>query len=65
MVKRCNAAGVNVITDFVINHMTRPDEAGTGTAGSNFNGNNKDYPGVPFSSLDFHHCDISNWLVSV
>ena len=37
--------------------------SGTGTGGSGFNGGTQDYPGVPFSGLDFHqpYCEISNY----
>ena len=63
MVKRCNAAGVNVIADLVINHMSGRGMSGTGTGGSSYNGGNQDYPGVPFSGWDFHqpYCEISNY----
>lgn len=63
MVRRCNAAGVNIIVDMVINHMSGHGMSGTGTAGSGFNGGNLDYPGVPYSSLDFHqpYCEIGNY----
>merc|ERR1711973_408729 len=63
MVQRCANAGVNIYVDAVVNHMTGHGASGTGTGGSGFNGNNLDYPGVPFSSLDFHqpYCEISNY----
>ena len=34
-----------------------------GTGGSDFNGGSQDYPGVPFSSSDFHqpYCEIQNY----
>ena len=38
MVSRCNAAGVNVIVDLVINHMSGHGESGTGTGGTGFDG---------------------------
>ncbi len=43
--------------------MTGHGASGQGTGGSSFNGNNEDYPGVPFSNLDFHqpYCEISNY----
>ena len=65
MVKRCNNAGVNVIVNFVVNHMTGHGMSGTGTGGSGFNGNNEDYPAVPYSSLDFHqpYCEINDYHV--
>ena len=50
MVDACNTAGVAVIVDAVINHMT--SGAGTGTAGSSFT--HYSYPAVPYDSSDFH-----------
>ena len=40
--------------DTVINHMSKHDTFGTGTGGSSFDGGQEDYPGVPYSHLDFH-----------
>ena len=67
MVSRCNKAGVSVIVDFVVNHMSGHGSSGTGTGGSGFNGGAEDYPGVPFSSWDFHlpYCEINNYQVVV
>merc|ERR1712200_94067 len=48
MVQRCNAAGVIVIVDAVINHMTGHGASGTGTGGSGFDGASERYDGVPF-----------------
>ena len=53
MVARCNAAGVDVYADAVINHMAGFPR-GTGVAGSAFR--EYDYPAVPYSRDDFHHC---------
>ena len=63
MVNRCNNAGVMVVADLVLNHMTGRGQSGTGTGGSGFNADAQDYPGVPFSSLDFHqpYCEIQNY----
>jgi len=60
MVERCSAAGVNIIVDGVVNHMSASGN-GVGTGGSSYSG--QSYPGVPFSSQDFHHpiCDIENY----
>ena len=40
-----------------------PTRSGQGTGGSNFNGGNQQYDGVPYSNLDFHqpYCEISNY----
>merc|ERR1712037_27869 len=63
MVQRCNAVGVIVIVDAVINHMTGHGASGTGTGGSGFDGASERYDGVPFSSQDFHqpYCEINNY----
>jgi alpha-amylase len=58
MVNTCHAAGVKVVVDSVINHMTAG--SGTGTGGSTYT--HYDYPGV-YSSADMDDCtsDISDY----
>lgn len=51
MIDTCHAAGVKVIADTVINHMSAG--SGTGTGGSSYTKYN--YPGV-YSDADFHGC---------
>ncbi|ROQ35957.1 alpha-amylase [Streptomyces sp. PanSC19] len=51
MVDTCHGAGVEVIADTVLNHMT--SGSGTGTAGTRYG--KYDYPGV-YSDGDFHGC---------
>lgn len=53
MVDTCHAAGVKVIVDAVINHMSGQDNGGTGWAGSSYGHYN--YPGI-YGSQDFHYC---------
>ncbi|WP_156760628.1 carbohydrate binding domain-containing protein [Microbacterium karelineae] len=53
MVDTCADAGVGVIADVVINHMTGQDDAGIGWAGSPYS--HYDYPGL-YSEWDFHDC---------
>lgn len=56
MVARCNAAGVDVYADAVINHTAA--DSGTGTAGSSYDSGSRSYP--VYSGNDFHApCDIS------
>jgi alpha-amylase len=60
MVNRCNAVGVGIYADAVINHMT----SGSGTTSSS--GNHpwgvKSYPGVPYGTGDFHSdCTVTNY----
>lgn len=50
MVQRCNAVGVDIYVDAVINHMA--DQTGVGVAGSTFNRASLSYPA--FSAQDFH-----------
>ncbi|RKN51026.1 alpha-amylase [Micromonospora endolithica] len=56
MVDTCHAAGVKVIVDAVINHMSGQDNGGTGWAGSSYGHYN--YPGI-YSASDFHYCGTS------
>lgn len=56
MVARCDAAGVDVIADAVINHMTGQDDPGTGWAGSSYE--HYSYPGL-YAADDFHHCGLT------
>ena len=55
MVKRCQAAGVAIYADAVINHMTGLD-SGTGNAGTTFT--HYAYPGL-YQYADFHHCGMN------
>ena len=58
MVATCDAAGVAVLADAVINHMTGQDAPGTGWAGSAYE--HYEYPGL-YSDADgdFHHCGLT------
>lgn len=56
MVQRCRAAGVDVISDAVINHMAQTlphNQSETGWAGSSYS--RYSYPNL-YSFSDFHHC---------
>ncbi|KAJ7118882.1 glycoside hydrolase family 13 protein [Mycena epipterygia] len=63
MVSTCATAGVGVIVDVVLNHMTAG--SGTGFAGNSYSKYN--YPAVPYNSSHFHYCngntaaDITNY----
>ncbi|KAJ6497132.1 alpha-amylase [Mycena vitilis] len=52
MVSTCASAGVGVIADVVLNHMTAG--SGKGIAGSSYTKYN--YPAVPYTSSNFHYC---------
>lgn len=56
MVSRCEAAGVDVIADAVINHMAGID-SGVGTNGTAFT--HYEYPGL-YDESDFHHCGLTS-----
>ena len=56
MVARCDAAGVEIVADAVINHMTGQNTAGTGFAGTAFE--HYDYPGL-YGPGDFHYCGLT------
>ena len=55
MVEACNRAGVDVIADAVINHMTA-QSSGTGYAGTEFT--KYEYPGI-YTREDFHNCNLT------
>ncbi|KAJ8409556.1 hypothetical protein AAFF_G00229570 [Aldrovandia affinis] len=56
MITRCNNVGVNIYVDAVINHMcgTSGGEGTHSSCGTYFNANKRDFPSVPYSSLDFN-----------
>lgn len=56
MVGSCHDAGVDIVVDAVINHMTGQEEPGVGWAGSPYE--HYGYPGI-YSDDDFHHCGLT------
>jgi alpha-amylase len=59
MVNRCKAAGVGIVVDAVINHMTNFPSPGVGSAGTAYT--RTSYPGL-WTSADFHSgCAITNY----
>jgi len=57
MVSRCNAVGVDVYADAVVNHMA--NGSGTGSGGSSYSSGSLSYP--QYSGPDFHSaCDINS-----
>lgn len=56
MVKRCDAVGVGIIADAVINHMSGQSAPGTGFAGSAYE--HHSYPGL-YEPADFHDCGLT------
>ncbi|XP_025084984.1 alpha-amylase-like [Pomacea canaliculata] len=55
MVERCTKAGVRVIPEVVLNNMAEQGLHGTGSAGTSYNSDNLDFPGVPYDYHDFHN----------
>lgn len=53
MVHRCNAVGVRIYVDAVVNHMTGLGRTGTADGGSTYDGDAHSFPGVPFSREHF------------
>ena len=59
MVSRCKTAGVGIIVDAVINHMTNFPSPGTGSNGTTYT--KYEYPGL-YTSTDFHTpCALTNY----
>ncbi len=59
MVTRCQAAGVGIIVDAVINHMTNFPSPGTGSNGTAYT--KYSYPGL-YTPADFHQpCALNNY----
>lgn len=52
MIDRCNAVGVRIYVDAIINHMAAA-AAGTGSGGSSFNPGTKSFPAVPYGRVFF------------
>ncbi len=60
MVRRCNAVGVAIYADAVINHMA--PGAGTRSSAGNHPWGVRSFPGVPYDPAHFHTpCSISNY----
>lgn len=54
MLDRCNRVGVRIYVDAVFNHMSGKIGAAVGTSGQSTEINYLNYPGVPYTSEDFH-----------
>ncbi|XP_055383847.1 alpha-amylase 4N-like [Condylostylus longicornis] len=65
MIRRCNAVGVRIYVDAVINHMAAYDPTKIkvfGTANSESNPGDRYFPAVPYTPDDFHPiCSIQNY----
>lgn len=66
MSRRCNAVGIRIYPDIIINHMSagsgRGWAGGMGTGGSESNPDILDFPAVPYGASDFNQpqCAIDN-----
>jgi len=59
MITRCRSAGVDIIADAVINHMTNFPSPGVGSAGTAYT--KYEYPGL-YTSADFHPpCTVTDY----
>ncbi|XP_053679215.1 alpha-amylase A-like [Anopheles nili] len=64
MSRRCNAVGVRLYVDIIINHMgaTQPVEPAIGTGGSTAIPSDRQFPVVPYGWPDFNTpCAINDW----
>lgn len=60
MSRRCNAVGVRIYVDVVVNHMSGSAEIGS--AGSRANLTTSDYYAVPYTAEHFNsRCSIDDW----
>lgn len=60
MTRRCNAVGVRIYSDVVLNHMSSANGFGTGGSAADNTGMN--WPAVPYSPIHFNpRCDITDW----
>ena len=70
MVQRCNAVGVRIYVDIVVNHMVGYDASTTctGTAGNTCNADVavESFPAVPYDNTNFndYRCDSSNGKIN-
>lgn len=63
MARRCNAVGVRIYVDLVINHMTSTHRNHVGTGGSTADPGKRSYPAVPYSDEHFNSpvCSIKDY----
>lgn len=63
MCRRCNAVGIRIYVDVILNHMAADQyKTAMGTAGSTAEPGLKIFPAVPYSGMDFHeNCEIWDW----
>ncbi|XP_049873289.1 alpha-amylase 4N-like isoform X1 [Pectinophora gossypiella] len=63
MTRRCNAVGVRIYADVVVNHMAADNPINRGTAGSTADFKNDYFPAVPYSQEHFHHpvCSVNDY----
>lgn len=62
MTTRCNAVGIRIYVDILLNHMAAYNDPGVGTAGSTANFLIPEFPAVPYGANDFNEdCDIYDW----
>ncbi|GAB0097240.1 Alpha-amylase [Sergentomyia squamirostris] len=62
MSRRCNAVGIRIYVDVLLNHMSADNYPSDGTAGNWADTSARSWPAVPFGPNDFNpRCDIYDW----
>lgn len=62
MSRRCNAVGIRIYIDVLLNHMSADNDNAVGTAGNRADPANRQFPAVPYGPNDFNkRCSIYNW----
>jgi alpha-amylase len=59
MTRRCNAVGVRIYPDILLNHMSATTGPGTGSSSAQTNTSYQNYPAVPFTTEHFNpYCSL-------
>uniref|UniRef100_A0A1L8DQX1 Alpha-amylase n=1 Tax=Nyssomyia neivai TaxID=330878 RepID=A0A1L8DQX1_9DIPT len=62
MSRRCNAVGIRIYVDVLLNHMSADNDPAHGTAGNHAVTSQRSWPAVPYGPNDFNpRCEIHNW----
>lgn len=61
MTRRCNAVGVRIYPDIILNHMSATSGLGTGSSMGKISRAELDFPAVPFTTEHFHTYCKMDW----
>jgi alpha-amylase len=62
MTRRCNAVGIRIFVDVVMNHMCADNPNPIGTGGATADPSKRVYPAIPYNVTDFHPaCAINDY----